>query len=401
MTEATTDKALATTAEVKSISPINAMAREMASRLRFMIANGKKLADAEVFALAQYAAANDLNPFSGECYYLPGTGPVPGIAGWRKKAQEQLDWECGKAGLKEGGHIWFDHQSVTELQENSFDASKGDIAEVVILHDWLSNTRWRRAIFDTARQLREIGAPNAYEEAQRIVGPEPTWSAIGVVYGSEAFAADGKPEKFNRHERARKRAEKLALRKRFPRVSLPEPDEFANDAIDFEVIPEPHETKRSVEELQSMWGDEPKTTPAPSVSEPEDEPETGTLEPTWARPMKPEALRRWFAGEVAKNAKASHTPDQLREVAGCLDYLLSGKGARIEFLSGLIGKSITSSKDLPAGGVYVLFNYLKPFLDQNTGTYMPAADVQRFVVQEVTGAHAEWLKESGQETLFD
>lgn len=205
---------------------IQTKARDLASRLKFMIANGNKLEDKEVYALAQYSAANDLNPFAQECYYLPGIGPCPGIVGWRKKAQEQLIWEAEKAGVN-GAHFWIESRDA-QPGEAVFDPSK-DIAVIVTLRDWLSSSRWRHEVFETARQLKEFGSKDPMQEAKDFVGPEPVWTGAGVVYGSENFGAR---DKFDRRERAAKRAEKIALRKRFPRVNLPEPIGAEVDFVD-------------------------------------------------------------------------------------------------------------------------------------------------------------------------
>lgn len=235
-------------------------ARELAQRLKFMIVNGNKLSDNEVYALAQYSAATDLNPFAQECYYLPGIGPGPGIAGWKKKAQEQLDWEAGKEGLT-GAHYWWDKREAIP-GEAVFDPAKGDIAIVVILHDWLTNRRWRMGLFETARELKEFGHPTPYEEAQRLVGQEPVWLGIGVVFGSENFGKDT----FNRKERAEKRALKLALRKRFPRVHLPEPsqDFDVSQAVTVEareIFQEPERPQKSEGQLLHELGYDPEPEP--------------------------------------------------------------------------------------------------------------------------------------------
>lgn len=230
---------------------VNDRAREIAQRVKFMIQNGRKLEDQEVYALAQYCAANDLNPFAGEAYYMPGAGPVPGIAGWRKKAQEQLNWEAENQ--KElGAHFWCDVREAT-TEEAKHDPNRGDIAMFVTLHDWLSNKRWRRAFFETVRELKEIGysLEDANAQAKIMVGPEPVWTGVGTVYAEEIF---GKGEKFNRAERAAKRAEKIALRKRFPRVSLPEPASAEHDAYDGEWVEADPAPRKSEAELLGDLG---------------------------------------------------------------------------------------------------------------------------------------------------
>lgn len=201
--------------------------KEMARRIKYMIVNGNKLQDQEVYALATYATTNDLNPFAGECYYLPGAGPVPGIAGWRKKAQEQLDFEAARQNTQ--AHFWIE---VREATQDEAPHKDGDIAVHVTLHDWLSNRRWRTSLFETLRELKDLGFPHsdALRTAKDMVGPEPVWTGIGTVYAAEKFGKDGQPEKWSRRERAEKRAEKVALRKRFPRVNLPEPSGQVVDA---------------------------------------------------------------------------------------------------------------------------------------------------------------------------
>jgi hypothetical protein len=238
-----TDKAI--------VSPTVTKARELAQRIKYMIVNGNRLADAEVFALAQYSAANDLNPFAGECYYLPGTGPCPGIVGWRKKAQEQLNFEAA-AQNETGAHMWTDDRPAN-IGEARFDPKAGDIAVVVTLHDFLSNKRWRQAYFTTLRELKALGyeQEEAKTEAKLMVGPEPVWTGIGVVFAGETF---GKSEKFDRYERAKKRAEKVALRKRFPRVNLPEPVDADEDVIDVQYsdMDKPEETRSINQNLAEL-----------------------------------------------------------------------------------------------------------------------------------------------------
>ncbi|MDD5170524.1 MAG: recombinase RecT, partial [Syntrophales bacterium] len=177
-------------------------AREFASRLKYMIVNGNKLEDKEVYALAHYAAANNLNPFAQECYYLPGTGPITGIVGYRRKADEALLDECHNFGINEPQHFWTETRQATQ-DEAVFDPDK-DIAVFVTLRDSITNKTWRRSYFETVRELRELGEKDFFEVAKQFVGPEPVWTGVGVVQGSENF---GQKERFDRHERAAKRGE--------------------------------------------------------------------------------------------------------------------------------------------------------------------------------------------------
>ena len=261
------DNALTTIKQTTALTT-NEIARELAGRLKFMIQNGRALQDNEVFALAQDCAANDLNPFSGEAYYIPSAGPCPGIAGWRKKAQEQLNWEASAQG-ENGAHFWVETREAS-TEEAGHDPNAGDIAMFVTLHDWLTNKRWRRAFFDTLRELKDVGYPleDATSQAKVMVGPEPVWTGVGVVYAKENFGGD----KFNRAERASKRAEKIALRKRFPRVNLPEPTgaDAGSDVYDTSFTIEPPARKSEAELMAEITGEpapKPQAPAAPAVAE--------------------------------------------------------------------------------------------------------------------------------------
>jgi hypothetical protein len=248
----------------KPAGEIQLIARDLAQRLKFMIVNGNKLSDNEVYSLAQYAAANGLNPFAGECYYLPSVGPCPGVAGWRSKAQDQLDYEAKLAG-QAGGNMWCEYFHA-DPADCVFDPEK-DIAYKVVLHDSVSQKRWTDKIKDIAMDFVKAGAPffDAFDKAKELIGAEPVTISWGVVYGSENFAREGKTEKFDRHERAKKRGEKLDLRKRFPRIHLPEPENFEGetiDAEDFKVVmsePEREHSGKSVEQnlFELGFGEKP------------------------------------------------------------------------------------------------------------------------------------------------
>jgi hypothetical protein len=190
----------------------------LARQIRLMITNGKQLSDSEAMALAQYAVATDLNPFSGECYYIPSVGPTPGVAGWRKKGQEQLEFEAAKAN-EPGCHFWMEEVDLSPDEKAML--KDGDVGCAVVLRDSVTNHRWRMAYLEMAKELTALGDKDALENA-KLYAREPTWTGFGIVDGRESFAYDGKPEKMTRKERALKRAEKIAIRKRFPRINLPE-----------------------------------------------------------------------------------------------------------------------------------------------------------------------------------
>lgn len=235
--------------EERPATQIQTVARDYAQRLRYMIVNGAKLAEPEVFALAQYAAATLLDPFSGECWYIPGKGPCPGIAGWRKKAQEQLEYEAEHSGVKEGAHYWVEFYPAGE-NDCKFDAARGDIAFVAHLRDYLTQKRWRNDVFVAAKEIMSLDPGKVpYSEAMAIaremVGKEPLVIGAGVVFAGENFGGN---DKFDRFERCKKRAEKAALRKRFPRIHLPEPEGVDDvvDSGDYKIVMEEEEPKKKL-----------------------------------------------------------------------------------------------------------------------------------------------------------
>lgn len=284
-------------------------ARELTYRLRYMIVNGNKLSDHEVIALAQYAVATDLNPFAGECYFLPGTGPVPGIAGWRKKAQEQLEYEARAAGLQIAPYFTVDYFDAT-TQEAVFNPAT-DLGYRAVIKDSVSQKQWSDSLFAMMRELRSAGVQDAYKEAINIIGPQPTWSGVGVVFGSENF---GRIEKFDRRERAKKRAEHAALKKRFPRVQLPEPQEMDYEETQFKVmtdveykesLPEPKQVK-SIDQLNVELGfdPEPEHTPTPLTDAVKASADAIPAEsaPT-TRPFHPEDLKEVIGNNVKNFVK--------------------------------------------------------------------------------------------------
>ncbi len=230
----------------RSLAFVNTNPNILAERLGNLITNGKKLLPEERLALAQYSVATGLNPFVGECYYLPGIGPGPGIAGWRVKAEEQLEYEAMKARTP-AARFWCEYVEPGE-GEGHYDPDK-DIAVKAILHDTISRTAWEQRVLAHYVELMKNKIENGWNIARELVGPEPVWTAIGVVRSGENF---GTSERMDRYERACKRAEKAAIRKRFPRIHLPEPLGFnAEDVIEAELhdIPEPQTISQNMSEL--------------------------------------------------------------------------------------------------------------------------------------------------------
>lgn len=258
----------------------------VAKRLKLMIVGGRKLTDDEAMALAVYSIGIGANPLEGEAYYLPGTGPGPGIALYRRRAAEQLWYEAEQSGTTgEAMQYWFEHVYFTEPGID-FDPAKGDIKVRAILHDSLTKSAWEKRIIGNAikiqSQAKDVPFSEAFELATRMEGPEPTWSAEAIVDHRESFVKDTdrdgkpipaekqKPDKWNRSERCEKRAEKWALRKRF-NLTIPEPAgwDVQGDIIDGEATEVEQPKHTEAENLARLGFDSsaPKTNGTPNYSE--------------------------------------------------------------------------------------------------------------------------------------
>jgi len=376
-------------------------------RLSLMITNGNRLSEQEVGALGAYALTNDLNPFNGECYYLPTVGPVPGIAGWRRKAHEQLEYEAKEAKHREPVAIWTDVREATHAEAMFQD---GDIAIHVTLHDSLSKSTWIMQMVKLANELKDLGVANAWEEAQSVIGPEPTWTGVGVVVKTETFARDGKPEKFDRIERATKRAEKLALRKRFQRLHLPEPEGNYDDA-EFQFSIERPQTPQlnSGQSVENIIGDlyGPEAEAAAIAQRKEREIQRQAKEIVDAQQPKPEqeanekptpeadvrAYVKWLAEQCTLP-----TSEQSMKLAALLDTFWASRGSRYEFMSYLAEKPVKTSNEIPDLRVITaLYEWLQPKYNDVAKHYYTENEQAKALI---THAHAEYLKALGQETLF-
>ena len=71
---------------------------QLGKQISAMLPNSGKLNDNERWALAQVALAHNLDPFTGEVYYMSNRGVFIGIAGRRKLARRQM--------AAEGGSYW-------------------------------------------------------------------------------------------------------------------------------------------------------------------------------------------------------------------------------------------------------------------------------------------------------
>jgi hypothetical protein len=403
-------------------------------RLSMMIVNGNRLTPMELEALGGFALTNDLNPFNQECYYLPGTGPIAGIAGYRRKAHQQLEREATRANHGGPVVIWMDPpRPAVNGVEGVF--GPNDIAIFVTIHDTLSKAVWLSSMVKLAKDLKDLGVPNPWGKAEEYIGPEPVWTGVGVVFKSESFAKEGKPEKYDRIERATKRAEKIALRKRFQMMNIQDLDAIPYDEPDIKLIEEPQKKRpalnegKTIEQLtDDLFGtnmeaerkameavknavEKPAGPIEGEIVEPSepDEPTAGTLkervqqintptEPKPAEKAKAIANKAKAKREMIIDAKAyvkehaEHcqlpTSKQSSALAACLDAILGNSVHRYEFMSALAGKEVKTSSQIPdLRQLTALFEWLKPYYDEKLGKFLSDNEPAKLAIIH---AHAAW-----------
>jgi len=370
----------------QEVSQYQLQERRMIHQLKYMIVNGTKLQEHEVYALAQYAIATNLDPLALECWYFPGKGPTPGIAGWRRKAQEQMEYESGQ----HNNHFWCEYSDAKET-DGVFDKNK-DIAILVTLRDSVTQTSWRKAILDvTIPLIREgVPSPEALKVARELVGPEPVWTACGVVFSTENF---GQVEKFDRRERAKKRGEKLALRKRFPRIHLVEPEgsDSSFEASDFKVIadePRQFAPGQAMREL-GFETDEPAQEALPvETTQPEPKKQEQAL-----RPYSPAALKERIQIMVDSFEGKTCTEGQRTSVKINLVSMAGGEDNGRTLLKWLVGNAHVS--ELTDAQVLAILKWIH-VKKQADDQWIP----DEWSIQEAHAAFDESLKAQGQESLL-
>lgn len=338
--------------------------KEVSDKLAYLIVNGRKLIPEERIALAQYAIATGLNPFNQECWYLPGKGPGPGVAGYRRRAQEQLYWEASQVKGRvapDAVYYWFTWEEITE-GDRFYHPDKGDIRYKAILHDSLTRNSWEARIIVRATEFIKggVAAKDAYELARDLVGPEPTWDAEATVYGDESFAKDNRPDKWDRRERCKKRAESWAIKKRF-NLQIPSPAGWDVEAIDATFQePQAQLTERTIDQSMSELGFETKTTIEYTPPMPEEPVDvtlvTGTEQPQQnegARPYNPDTLKAKLL-ERSKKYEGKPASDRLRKVvASCMGTIFDGDESKrhivLQWLTGY-----QSTKEIPDSLIHAI-----------------------------------------------
>jgi hypothetical protein len=214
--------------------------QQFAARIKLMMRGGDKLTGPEALALAQVAKVTNLNPFIGECWYIPGSGPMVGIAGARRLDQEDT--------TKRGGYSTV---SVISCPPEEAGALEFELKDVVAafraeISDSQATLEYQKMFSAALASLRDAGVPDPVPAAREICGPRPSW----VGYG---YSTKGEKSRMNKVQLARKRAESDALKKKviIPFGAQIAETDTAPDYIDAEAKdPEPHRSReQSIAEL--------------------------------------------------------------------------------------------------------------------------------------------------------
>lgn len=169
----------------------------MAARFKIALRGGDKLANNEARALAQIALVTHLDPYIGEIWYIPGKGPMIGIAGARRLWNEK--------GIAGGGFSFVDIQPCSPEEAG---ATESDVVAAfkAIAHDSKATIEYQKLFQSTIAMLRDAQAPDPFALAKEICGPKPQWIGYGYSTKSET-------SRMNKMQLARKRAEADALKK--------------------------------------------------------------------------------------------------------------------------------------------------------------------------------------------
>lgn len=398
----------------------------MAKQLTRYRVGKRTLAPEEAATFALFCYYGELNPWVGDAYWIDKVGPTLGINAVRRKAQEQLSRELGG----NAGSIEIVEQRDAHDYEAEFDPAQGDIAKFVAITTSRDKAEWKAAYLEVFRELRDGGldAKLADERAMMIAGKMPVWTGVGVVGGDEHFSGyewddkKNKPktdengdviykqEMWDRNERALKRAEKNAIKKKYPTTFYFEEQALQADPeiqelirvveqniqqgqLESEIRSKEYsdddylntmgfETETPVEETKAKDKSIKRKAQAQVIEGTEVKPEKPKAAP--GRPYDPETWKQGIlklAGELTPDAR--HVGVAARQ----LEMILGGKTQRYELTTWLTGQG--SLKDNPVEGI-------ASALCESMNTWgfdTPPHDV---AMKEVKQAHQYALKDMGQ-----
>ena len=172
--------------------------QSISKRIKTMVKGGEKLADNEALALAQVSLVTRLNSFIGEVWYIPGKGPMVGIAGVRRLNNEQAQ--------EKGGYS--SEEFVVSTPEEAGvpkEIKADDIASVwkCVIDDSLATKEYLSMLTNLVNIL-DAKVDDPFGEAKKVIGVKPTWIGFGYSTKSET-------SRMNKQQLAKKRAEADAL----------------------------------------------------------------------------------------------------------------------------------------------------------------------------------------------
>jgi hypothetical protein len=171
-----------------------------ASRIKLMVKGGAALSNGEARALAQISRVTNLNPFIGEVWYIPGKGPMIGIAGARRLFNE---------GNSENGYAYVELIPCSPEEAGVPAESLKDVHACYQCeaHSSAATREYLKMITEAMQAMREAGSTDPFGDARQVVGKKPIWQGWGYSTKSET-------SRMNKTALAKKRAEADALKKR-------------------------------------------------------------------------------------------------------------------------------------------------------------------------------------------
>lgn len=187
------------------ILPDQSEVQQMSEQCKSLMVGGRALTPTEGKALAILAVSIGLNPFLGEIFFIPGSGPFVGIKGQRRNAKNQLG---------EDDHVFPPIYILRVAGE--YGGLEGDICYECELRD----SKSIKEFASMYKMMAEILGDNQALLSE-VVGHSPTTHGIGIVTAAEIETyqnLDPKKRKtaMTPTARAKKRAEADAYRQRFP-----------------------------------------------------------------------------------------------------------------------------------------------------------------------------------------
>lgn len=265
----------------------------MASRIKLMVKGGDKLTNGESMALAQVSLITKLNPFIGEVWYIPGKGPMVGIAGARKYNNEQ-------AAAHEGYTFPVSTPVSAEEAGATAEEIKAGVAAAyrVDIYDSVATEKYQKFFLETLKALREAGSKDPFGDAKEICGPKPVWTGYG-------YSTRAEQSRMNKQALAMKRAEADALKRK---IVIPFGGEVASSDVapaydvDAESIDMDYPVEEKRSELQNLSelgfdADEPPITQAKPRLEGDDT--------VLVTVMGADTLDKLVAMDIFENAKAA------------------------------------------------------------------------------------------------